>query len=158
MGYKPQGPAELGLANGNPPFKIPTATQRAEELRDDRKKIAELLRHSQKYYEKWYNKRRTPQSFNVKDWVLVSTDHIKQRRPCRKFADKWLGPWQITEVVGEHGLAYKLAVPKPLRIHPVFPISALEIWNKREDGDPEPKETTTIDLANEYKVKVILDY
>ncbi|RFU25015.1 hypothetical protein B7463_g11321, partial [Scytalidium lignicola] len=112
MGYKPQGPAELGLASGEPPFKVPAATKRAEELQESRSKIASLLQHAQKLYEKWYNQRQELKSFNLRDWVLVSTAHIKQQRPCRKFADKYLGPWKITKVVRGHGLAYELDMPK----------------------------------------------
>ncbi|RFU31042.1 hypothetical protein B7463_g5289, partial [Scytalidium lignicola] len=52
IGYKPQGLAELGLASREPSFKVLAATKRAEELQESRSKIAGLLQHAQKLYEK----------------------------------------------------------------------------------------------------------
>lgn len=75
--------------------------------------------------------------FEVDDWVLLSTKHLRQRRPNRKLADKFIGPYQIVKKIGNHGLAFKLRLPPTARIHPVFPITSLEPYRPRSGEVPE---------------------
>lgn len=49
---------------------------------------------------------------------------------ARKLAVKWLGPFSITERVGQN--AYKLALPRRFKIHPVFNADKLKPYRESE--------------------------
>lgn len=117
----------------------------------------QLLQQAAATYEKWYNKSRIDKAFVEGDWVMLSAKNIQQRRPSNKLADKYLGPFQITRVVGDHKLAYELDLPKRYRIHNVFPISLLEPYHSR--GDPA-QERRDIDLDDgpRWEVEAILGH
>lgn len=66
------------------------------------------------------------------DTILLSTKNLNQRRPSKKLAYKYLGPYTITKVIGDHKLAYRLQLPATIRIHDIFPISLLEPYHLRE--------------------------
>lgn len=52
-------------------------------------------------------------------WVWLESINIQTDRPSRKLDDKWHGPFQIIEKVGQ--AAYKLKLPRAWKaIHPVF--------------------------------------
>lgn len=112
------------------------ASKRISDLREARSRIAEALQHASDGYAKWYNKRRTDKRFAVGDWVLLSTKRLNLRRHSRKLAEKYVGPYQIEEVVGNHGLAYRVRLPGGARIHPTFPITSLEPFIPQEGERP----------------------
>jgi hypothetical protein len=117
-----------------------------------------MLQHSQSLYQKWYNKGRKQKQFTVKDWVLLSTKHLRPWRPSRKLTDKFIGPYQIEEVIGDHRLAYKLQLPSSVRLHSTFPITSLEPYQKRDSE--APASLTDIPFLDEtsYEVEAILDH
>ena len=45
-----------------------------------------------------------------------------------------MGPFQIRDAVGSQ--AYRLALPTSYRIHNVFHVSLLELWNQRAGEEP----------------------
>ena len=97
-------------------------------------------------------------SFKVDDWVLVSTKNLRQKRPSRKLSQKFLGPYQVDKVVGMHGLAYKLYILVFMRLHLVFPISALEPFYGRPGEDPSTLQELYVQGNNVYEVEAILNY
>ena len=154
FGFDPRGPNDIPLARTN--RHVPLADERARELRHSREVIAKVLRHAQTQYEKWYNKGRKRMLFNKGDWVLLSTRHLNTRRPCRKFTEKYLGPYQIEGIVGDRGMAYKLRLPASARVHPTFPISSLEPWRGRDGEEPASPKDDPFPANNEYEVEAIL--
>jgi hypothetical protein len=120
--------------------------------------IRTILQHSQAIYEKWYNKGRKKKLFAINDWVLLSTKHLRPRRPSRKLANKFIGPYQIEDVIGDHGLAYKLRLPSSVRLHSTFPITSLEPYRSRTGEVPaSPTDTPFLDETS-YEVEAILDH
>jgi Chromo (CHRromatin Organisation MOdifier) domain len=115
-----------------------------------------MLRHSQSQYKKWYNKGRKAVELAKDDWVLVSTKHLRQRRPCRKLADKFIGPYQVEKVVGDHGLAYKLRLPSSVRVHPTFPVTSLEPYRARSGEEPASPTDNPLVAETSYEVEAIL--
>ena len=97
-------------------------------------------------------------SFKVDDWVLVSIKNLRQKRLSRKLSQKFLGPYQVDKVVGTHGLAYKLHIPAFMRLHPVFPISALEPFHGRPGEDPSTLQEPYVQGNNVYEVEAILNH
>jgi hypothetical protein len=157
FGFTPRGPGDIP-PSGPQPTKVPAARDRATYLRTTRKELVGMLRRSQEDYRKWYNKGRTPHLFHKNEWVLLSTKTLRQSRPTRKFADKYLGPYQIEEVVGHHGLAYKLRLPSKLRLHSTFPISSLEPYRLRSGEAPSSPVLNPLLPETTYEVEAILDH
>jgi hypothetical protein len=135
LGFHPTSPGmnKLELPNANQ-----SAIDRVQEMQDIRDLAAQALRESSESYHKWYNKGRIRKSFKVGDWVMISTKHLNLRRPSRKLAEKYAGPYQIEGLVGTSGLAYRLRLPSSVRIHNVFNVTNLEEFHSRDGAPSEP--------------------
>jgi hypothetical protein len=82
------------------------------------------------------DKRRVDQVYKVGDKVLLSTKYLnlKHSETSRKLLPKWIGPFEVVQVVGP--VAYKFKMSPGWRVNPVFHVSLLEPY--REDGRVEP--------------------
>jgi hypothetical protein len=103
------------------------------------------------------DKRRIDQEFKVADKVLLSTKYLnlKHSEKSRKLLPKWIGPFEVVQVVGP--VAYKLKMNPGWRVHPVFHISLPEPY--REDGRVQPPPPPIeMEGALEYEVKSILEH
>jgi hypothetical protein len=137
----------------------PAADDRVKEILKHRANVRDLLAHANDAYARWYNKKKMPMAFAPGDWVWLSTKHLRQRRPSRKLADKYLGPFKILKEVGGRAMAYKLDLPQRYRIHHTFPISLLEPFNGTAERAAELRETVDLEPeAQEYEVEEILDH
>ena len=67
---------------------------------------------------------------------MLSTKNLRLRRPNRKLAPRFVGPFRILDVVGTQ--AYRLALPETYKIYPVFHVSLLEKYQCRQDAGEEP--------------------
>lgn len=57
--------------------------------------------------------------------MWVSTANLRlPGQLTRKLAPKWIGPYQVVQVVNP--VAYKVELPESYRIHPVFHVSMLK--------------------------------
>jgi transposase InsO family protein len=133
-GYQPRGPSDP--PSSKPPARAKKAEERAEQIRRSREHTQTLLKASNEAYAKWYNRKKTDMTFSVGQQVLVNSKHINQRRPHRKLADKYLGPFPIIDIIGGRHMAYKVNLPERFRIHPTFPVSFLEPWVGRDGEVP----------------------
>jgi hypothetical protein len=111
-------------------------------------------------YAMYYNRRRIPAPvFAVGDMVWLDSSDIHTTRPSAKLADKQLGPYPIERNLG-HG-SYRLRLPHSMsRLHPVFPVTKLELF----PGDPiagrrakPPPPPILKDGESRYEVETILD-
>jgi len=70
-----------------------------------------------------------------------------------------MGPFRVLQVVGESNMAYKLALPPQMHIHPVFHVSLLEPY--RENSFPvrvqPPPLPVEVEGEEEFEVRSILD-
>lgn len=135
--------------------RAPNAQERIDLLKEQRILLAETLRRAHELHKKYYDKKHKATRFKQGDMVLLSSQNIRQLRPNKKLSDKFLGPFEVLEVRGEHGQAYKLKLPTSYRIHDVFHVSLLEPWHSREGVviDPAP-----IEVADQllYNVEAIV--
>jgi len=71
----------------------------------------------------------------IKDWkkrdrVLLSTkDLVFKERPVRKLIERYVGPYEIEEVVSSN--AVKLQLPTSMRIHLVVNVSWI-VWYREQ--------------------------
>ena len=99
----------------------------AARMRKDFAHARNALRMAQATQAKYHNVHRRDCTFRVGDKVWLSATHL--RRPhaenaTKKLERKFHGPYAITEVVSP--VAYRLALPKTWKIHPVINISHLK--------------------------------
>ena len=119
------------------------------------------LREAQDSQTKYANKHRRHLIFNIGNKILLSASYINnpvdRQRPTRKLTPRYLEPYIVTAIISP--TAYKLDLPKSLRIHPVFYISLLKPYKESEKflRATPPAPTMLSDNFEEYKVETILD-
>jgi hypothetical protein len=130
--------------------------------------FVERLQSSPSFARKWLiaaqqrqkalaDKRHIDQEFKVGDMVLLSTKYLnlKHSEKSRKLPLKWIGPFEVVQVVGP--VAYKLKMNPGWRVHRVFHVSLLEPY--REDGRVQPPlPPIEMEGALEYEVELILEH
>src|SRR5436189_6225952 len=102
----------------------------AEDLVETLKVIHESLRHQlisaqDKYKQSYDTHVKLAPLFKIGDLVWLSRRNITTTRPSQKLDHKRLGPFRISEVVGESKSAFKLELPARMKVHPVFHVSLL---------------------------------
>ncbi len=110
------------------------------------------------------NKSRRDLTFDVGDRVLLNSQHVhlasQALRPSKKLQHRFIGPYTVISKVSP--VAYKLALPPDLRIHPVFHVSLLRPYMDPASVPYRPPPVTpppavSIDGHQEYEVDRILD-
>jgi hypothetical protein len=103
------------------------------------------------------DKRRIDQEFKVGDKVLLSTKYLnlKHSKKSRKLLPKWIGPFEVVQVVGP--VAYKLKMNPGWRVYPVFHVLLLEPYRKDGRVQPPPP-PIEMEGALEYEVESILEH
>jgi hypothetical protein len=71
---------------------------------------------------------------------------LKQANKDNKLSPKYYGPYKVLQKIGT--MAYKLELPAPSRVHPVFHVSCL----KKVIGDKIPVQTILAELDEEGKI------
>jgi hypothetical protein len=96
--------------------------------------------------------------YQIGDKVWLSTDNLNVTRASKKLTERWLGPYDITKIIGDN--AVKLHLPKTMRIHPVVNISRVRPYKEPLEGQtsirPGPVKVTE-DREIEYKVDHIVN-
>ena len=94
--------------------------------------------------------------FAMGDMVMLSTRNLRQLRPSKKLADRFLGPFEVVGIVGEHKQAYKLKLPEKYKIHPVFHVSLLEKYQGRAGETPVLPAEVDLEGEEYWEVEAIL--
>jgi chemotaxis protein CheY-P-specific phosphatase CheC len=139
------------------PVSTPSAKAYAESLRSIHDQLIDNLKSAQDHQARYYDAKHKPMSFNVGDKVWLLSTNIRTERPSKKLDWKRLGPFPITKRIGTQ--AYKLQLPKSMRIHPVFHVSLLEPYKTSSipNRTRPPPPPITIDSQQEFEVDQILN-
>jgi hypothetical protein len=120
-------------------------------------KMKDNIAMAQTMQKKYADQRRVPMEFAVGDSVYLSTADLNLQRPSKKLSQKRIGPYKILGKVGK--VAYKLDIPKRLRIFDTFHVSKLEKHHEdpflsRAHPRPPP---VIVDNEEVYEVDYLLD-
>jgi hypothetical protein len=143
----------------------PTAAERIAGLHAALEKAKESLRRAQQRQKDFADRHRQEVEFKEGDRVLLSTENLrlKDKQRCRKLDRRFIGPFAIKRRVS--AVAYELALPPQLAIHPVFHVSKLRVYLSgspafpdRESSEPSrpPPEYVHADGVEEYEVERVV--
>ena len=134
---------------------VPAAAEFVRRMREDLDHARQRLKAAQDRMKAYADRhRREPPSFQVGDEVLLSTKHLRfPHSKTRKLLPRFIGPFQVDRVVSP--VAFKLRLPKHMRVHNVFHVSMLKPY--RRDGSVQPPPPPDIiDGEFEYEVETVL--
>ena len=142
-----------------PPSGIRGIDERLQHLQDGRKEVEAALRVEKTLQKEDYERgKRVAHTFQVNDYVWLSAKNIAIKIPTRKLGDRYLGPFLITEKIGD--LDYRLQLPDWLsRHHPVFHVDKLHPWKGSVVNGvlPPPPEPSEIEGVDEWDVQEVWD-
>ena len=132
----------------------PAADSRAELLQKIRNEVSVSLETACITYGKT---NYTPPQFAIGDRVWLLATNLQTSRPARKLEHKRLGPYQVLEQVSP--VAFRLALPRSLKIHNVFHTSLLSAYVPPTSAQTvaTPPKPVTKDGEEEYEVEEVLD-
>ena len=154
-GFQPTVPAEL--LGGNEIVKQESVGQFVDRLIKVWEVARRRLKQAVEQQAKWYNRRHRPVSYRVGQWVLLSTTNLHLKGTPSKLQRKFVGPFKITERIGTQ--SYRLELPESWRIHSVFHVSLLKVWNEgvcRQISDEATPELEEPDDQQKYEVERFL--
>ena len=131
-GFQPRMP-DASVADAPPKGEAPEAAERIKQLQLEREALALHWVKATQAQTTHYNSRRKPREYSMGQQVLLSTRNLRLRRPNKKLAKRFIGPYKIIGIVGKQ--AYKLDLPIELEIHPTFHVSLLEPYYQRRQDD-----------------------
>ena len=106
---------------------------------------------------KYADTRRTPPpAYKVGDAVMLSTAHLKLKRPSRKLDHKFIGPFQIQQLISP--IAVRLTLPHKWKTHPTCHVAEVEPFvqgNRPVDYERTLCECADIEADEKYDVDEI---
>ncbi|QRW21787.1 Retrotransposable element Tf2 protein [Rhizoctonia solani] len=137
----------------NVPSNVPEADQLIDNLANKWKEAEAALRMSK---ERMVRDKGTILEYSIGKKVWLDGKNVELRTNSNKLDPKRLGPFEILEKISSH--AYRLKLPKTLKIHNVFYVGLLSKVHKSPSQpfleQPPPE---TIEGEEEYKVEQIID-
>ena len=105
---------------------------------------------------KYYNVKHKLQSYKIKDMVYLNSKNIKLTRSSKKLDYKYYGSYQIKLSIKKQ--TYYLWLPSSIKIHNVFHVSLLELYNIQPGSALPPLSSIIVNkVKEEYRVEEILD-
>ncbi|SGY19858.1 BQ5605_C017g08353 [Microbotryum silenes-dioicae] len=130
-----------------------------QHLRSVQETARKQILQAQETQARFANLKRKPSPpFKIGDQVLLNRRNIQTSRPSSKLDSHKLGPFRIQRIISP--AAFKLELPASMKIHPVFHVSLLKLYQanslaSRCSNPPPPPEI--INGEEEYQVEQILD-
>jgi hypothetical protein len=120
------------------------------------KKAKAAMEAAQQRQKAYADAKRRDVDYTVGQQVLLSTTNIRPKfKGSPKLLPKWIGPYEITEIINP--VAFRLKLPETLKLHTVLHASLLKPY--RLDGrlqPPPPPEM--VDGEWDYEVESVLSH
>jgi hypothetical protein len=100
------------------------------------------------------DKRTLDVPFKQGEQVMLSTKNLKLKHGCNKLMPRFVGPFTVSAQISP--VAFRLELPKTMRIHNVFHTSLLKPWKQREGEETPHPPPILIDEADEYEVETLI--
>ena len=156
-GWQPSSPFELGLRAIGAAALKPHHPDAAAAAASARARIAEAricLQAAQDRQKHYADSKRAPLTLSVGQNVLLSSKNIKiATTGTPKLLPRYLGPFKVTRLIGS--AAVKLDIPAAWKLHNVFHVSLLKLWNG--PLTPEPL-TVQVEGFPEYEIEQVLSH
>ena len=139
--------------------RVPGALEYSMGIQAHVSKARELLLAAQQRQKQYADQRRSQEEvFTIGQKVLLSTKHLPLKGPAerKKLKPRWVGPFEIKQRINE--VAYKLSLPRNMRIHDVFHVSLLKRYRSDGTRQPPPPAPYEVDGDLYYTVEAILDF
>ncbi len=133
---------------------------KANDIADKMSKVLDIVKEqsrlSRKRMTKQANRCRSDVTYEIGDFVILSSTNVITARPSKKLDDKMIGPFKVIDKVGS---SYRLDLPNSMKIHNVFHPSLLR--KAGMDHLPgqrvQPSGPIIIDDQEEWELDDILD-
>ena len=161
QGYHPHALADL-LSEVSYEGKE-TVREWTQRLADDFQSASQAIDYAQKRMKEAYDKNKQEVVFEPRDKVLLSVGKKRQvmltlpgQVGNRKLRAKYVGPYDVLERVST--VAYRLRLPRHLRLHPVFHVDRLKPWRtaQRVRREDEGETRAVNSQGTEFKVEALL--
>ena len=154
-GKNPKTPASAHLATVKE--NNPTATAKARDMHEHLDNAKACMLAAQNRDKAYADRRTRPQNFETGQRVLLSTKnlHIHQTSLSKKLLSRYIGPFKIVRKIGRQ--AYELELPSTMKMHDVFHVSLLRLYNEQGTHQPPPV-TILMDGEQEHEVGQVLDH
>jgi hypothetical protein len=114
------------------PVLVPAAQSTVEDMHAALQHAKINLHEAQQRMMAQQNAHRRDVTFTVGDMVRLSTVNLSlPSNMSKKLTGKYLGPFAVEQVISP--VAYRLRLPKSLKVHPVFHVSLLQPWHVDSD-------------------------
>ena len=135
---------------------VPAARLHASQLEQAIKDVQHNLHNAQQRQKTYADQHRRDVNYSVGDKVLLSTKNLNfQTVGTRKFLPKFIGPFPVTQLVGD--AAVRLKLPHTYRMHPVFHVSLLKPYRQSEHTQTPPPPLRVDDMGIPiYEVEKVL--
>ncbi|MCO5577987.1 hypothetical protein L7F22_031825 [Adiantum nelumboides] len=142
----------------DPDNKVEISKQMLDNMDAEMTKIRQNIKEAQKRQKQYFDQHKRTLEFKVGDFVFLKviprhTNLIlgKDRRLSPRFA----GPFKILKHVGS--LAYELALPAHVKVHPVFHVSLLKMYVTNSDHVLQDNSKLQDDGTLKVEPELILD-
>jgi len=139
-----------------PGSTVPAVKEFVDHMNDVLATAKAALEAAQQRQKHYADLSRRPVSYSVGEKVLLSSRFLSLKVPgASKLLPKFVGPFTILEKVNE--VAFKLGLPKNMRVHDVFHVSLLKPYSPDPHHSPPPP-PDVVDGELEYTVERVLDH